>query len=44
MGLGAHLKFKVHQPIKASDFETKVLLDNLEQTIKDAIVVENAIK
>jgi len=44
MGLGAHLKFKVHQPLKASDFETNALLEHLEKTIKADIVVESTSK
>jgi 1-acyl-sn-glycerol-3-phosphate acyltransferase len=44
MGLGAHIKFKVHQPLQASDFQTKDLLERLEKTIKDAIIVENTSK
>ena len=41
MGLGAHIKFKVHKPLKASDYESKDLLKRLEHTIKEAIIVEN---
>lgn len=44
MGLGAHIKFKVHEPLQASDFEIKTLLERLEKTIKDDIIVENTSK
>ncbi|WP_116523819.1 lysophospholipid acyltransferase family protein [Seonamhaeicola aphaedonensis] len=38
MGLGTHIKFKVHKPLKASDFKDKSALINLvETTIKSAI-------
>lgn len=38
MGLGTHIKFKVHKPIKVSDFKEKSELINLvETTIKSAI-------
>ncbi|WGD35677.1 lysophospholipid acyltransferase family protein [Olleya sp. YS] len=39
MGIGAHLKFKVHQPLKVSDFETKPLIELVETTIKNDIIV-----
>ncbi|RSK41433.1 lysophospholipid acyltransferase family protein [Mangrovimonas spongiae] len=39
MGLGAHLKFKVHQPVKVSDFDYNTLIKHLETEItKDVIV------
>ncbi len=44
MGLGAHIKFKVHEPLQASDFEIKDLLERLEKTIKDSISVETVSK
>lgn len=39
MGLGAHIKLTVHQPLKALDFETEVLLESIEKTIKDHIII-----
>ncbi|WP_338732157.1 lysophospholipid acyltransferase family protein [Mangrovimonas cancribranchiae] len=39
MGLGAHLKFKVHHPVKVSDFDYDTLIKHLEKEItKDVIV------
>ncbi len=37
MGLGAHLTFTVHKPLKASDHETGMLLETIEKVIKDNI-------
>lgn len=38
MGIGNHIIFKAHQPIKASDFETQeLLLTHIEATIKNSI-------
>lgn len=38
MGIGAHLKFQVHEPLKLSDFEDKMaLINRVEATIKEAI-------
>ncbi len=39
MGLGAHIKFMVHKPLKASEHETKVLLETIEKTIKQHIEI-----
>jgi len=39
MGIGAKLKFKVHQPLKVSDFDHKTLLETVETTIKNDIIV-----
>ncbi|WP_347923139.1 lysophospholipid acyltransferase family protein [Pontimicrobium sp. SW4] len=33
MGLGAHITFKVHQPLRVSDFEHDELINLIEQTI-----------
>lgn len=39
LGLGAHLKFDVHKPLKIADFENKeALIDTVETTIKKAIL------
>ena len=39
LGIGAHLKFLVHKPLKASDYEKETLLNTIETTIKDYIEV-----
>ena len=39
MGIGAHLKFLVHEPLKASDYDKETLLKTVEKTIKDYIEV-----
>ncbi|RAJ17991.1 lysophospholipid acyltransferase family protein [Olleya aquimaris] len=39
MGIGAHIKFRVHQPLKVSDFETKALIELVETTVKKDIIV-----
>jgi 1-acyl-sn-glycerol-3-phosphate acyltransferase len=39
MGIGAHLKFLVHKPLKASDYDKETLLNTIETTIKDYIEV-----
>ena len=37
LGIGNHLKFKVHSPLKVSDYEPNVLIDKIEKQITDAI-------
>ncbi|WP_299883912.1 1-acyl-sn-glycerol-3-phosphate acyltransferase [uncultured Lacinutrix sp.] len=37
-GIGAHIKYTVHKPLKVSDFETEALLKLLESTIKKDII------
>lgn len=36
--LGVHLKFDVHEPIKASDMEFNNLFEKVEETVKNAVV------
>lgn len=39
LGIGAHLKFDVHQPLKLSDYQDKeALINTIETTIKKAII------
>lgn len=38
MGIGLFIKFEVHQPLKASEYEKDVLLESIEKTIKDNII------
>jgi len=40
MGLGAHISFKVHQPLRVSDFKHDVLAKQVEQTIIESIHYE----
>lgn len=41
MGIGNHLKFQVHEPIKLSDVEDHIeLIANLEKTISEAVIIE----
>ena len=37
MGLGAHIKFTVHQPLKVSDYEHNELIETIEKQIIEAI-------
>ncbi|WAC01175.1 lysophospholipid acyltransferase family protein [Lacinutrix neustonica] len=37
MGLGAHIKYTIHQPLKVSDFEINTLLKLVESTIVNAV-------
>jgi 1-acyl-sn-glycerol-3-phosphate acyltransferase len=40
MGIGAHIKFKVHQPIKISEFEDKIdLIKKVEDQITASIKI-----
>lgn len=40
MGIGAHIKFKVHQPIKISAFEDKIdLIKKVEDQITASIKI-----
>ena len=42
MGLGTHIKFEVHEPIKVSEFEdTLDLIARIESTIKNHIYIED---
>ena len=38
MGLGSHIKFEVHQPLKASDFPLKDLIIKVEDSITQSII------
>lgn len=39
MGLGTHIKFTVHQPLKASDYQNKTeLIKEVETTIKKGVI------
>ena len=41
MGIGNHLKFQVHEPIKLSDREDHIeLIAHLEKTISEAVIIE----
>lgn len=40
MGLGAHIKFEVHPPLKVSDHEPAVLLETIEKQISETITYE----
>lgn len=40
MGLGTHITFTIHKPLKVSDFEIKTLLTLVESTIVNAVVNE----
>jgi len=37
LGIGAHIKLLVHEPLIANDYDKETLLSSLETTIKDAI-------
>lgn len=37
MGLGAHIKFTVHQPLKVSEYEHNELIETIEKQITEAI-------
>jgi len=37
MGLGAHIKFTVHQPLKVSEYEHNKLIETIEKQITEAI-------
>ncbi len=39
MGIGIGLKFEVHEPLKVNEHEKNVLLESIEKTIKDNIVI-----
>ena len=39
MGIGNRLKFEVHEPLKVNEFEKDVLLESVEKTIKDNIII-----
>jgi len=39
MGIGAHIKYKIHEPLNVSDFETPDLINTIEKTITDAIKI-----
>lgn len=39
MGIGNHISFEVHKPLIVSDFKPSELIQNVETTIKSAIVV-----
>ncbi len=39
LGIGADLKFLVHEPLNASDYDKETLLNTIETTIKDAIKI-----
>jgi len=39
MGIGAHLKFLVHEPLIASNYDKETLLNKIETTIKNAIKI-----
>jgi len=38
MGIGAHISFTVHKPLKASEFEKRELLERVETVIKEHII------
>ncbi|SDZ79342.1 1-acyl-sn-glycerol-3-phosphate acyltransferase [Bizionia paragorgiae] len=38
MGIGAHITFEVHKPLKASEFEIHDLLEQVESVIKEHII------
>ncbi|WP_044401558.1 1-acyl-sn-glycerol-3-phosphate acyltransferase [Lacinutrix sp. Hel_I_90] len=40
MGIGAHITFTIHKPLKVNDFEIKALLTLVESTIVNAVVNE----
>lgn len=40
LGIGNHLKFKVHKPLRVSDYKTADLIDLIEKQITDAIDYE----
>ncbi|MBR9913438.1 MAG: 1-acyl-sn-glycerol-3-phosphate acyltransferase [Algicola sp.] len=41
MGIGSHIKFKVHQPIKLSEItDTTSFIKTLEKTIHDAVITD----
>jgi len=37
LGIGNHIKFKVHEPLKVSDYKAADLIDRIEKQIKDAV-------
>ncbi len=39
MGIGICLKFEVHEPLKVNEYEKDVLLESIEKTIKDNIII-----
>lgn len=39
MGIGNRLKFEVHKPLKVNEYEKGVLLESIEKTIKDNIII-----
>ena len=41
LGIGNHLKFQVHQPLKASEFSASELIDLIEKQITEAIQNED---
>lgn len=40
MGIGNRLKFTIHKPLFVKDFDTKTLIEHIETTIKNDIIVK----
>lgn len=40
MGIGAHIKFEVHEPLRVSDFDADELIKQVEQTIIESVHYE----